>query len=217
MTPNFWLQRAYEEDGKVIAVLMNEYTEELEEREVDQLVIENGIIPNDSLYWSLREESSNGGIIEINELYDHQPQPALSNILKASSRCSVLGIASASTTFTGRFMTPFGSQRTLGMSQLIVALLVIAFTGFAVGVYRRMSLWRQGQAAAFSWMLLAQIPKRYLVDLHHIVARDKYIANTHVAAAGGVVGSVVMLVLIYFLGFKNSLTYGVLWGLLVWV
>ena len=101
------------------------------------------------------------------------------------------------------------------MSQLIVALLVIAFTGFAVGVYRRMSLWRQGQAAAFSWMLLAQIPKRYLVDLHHIVARDKYIANTHVAAAGGVVGSVVMLVLIYFLGFKNSLTYGVLWGLLV--
>lgn len=80
MTPNFWLQRAYEEDGKVIAVLMNEYTEELEEREVDQLVIENGIIPNDSLYWSLREESSNGGIIEINELYDHQPQPALSNI-----------------------------------------------------------------------------------------------------------------------------------------
>ena len=101
------------------------------------------------------------------------------------------------------------------MSQLIVALLVIAFAGFAVGVYRRMSLWRQGQAAAFSWMLLAQIPKRYLVDLHHIVARDKYIANTHVAAAGGVVGSVVMLVLIYFLGFKNSLTYGVLWGLLV--
>ena len=101
------------------------------------------------------------------------------------------------------------------MSQLIVALLVIAFAGFAVGVYRRMSLWRQGQGAAFSWMLLAQIPKRYLVDLHHIVARDKYIANTHVAAAGGVVGSVVMLVLIYFLGFKNSLTYGVLWGLLV--
>ena len=111
MTPNFWLQRAYEED-EVIAVLMNEYTEEVEEREVDQLVIENGIIPNDSLYWSLREESSNGGIIEINELYDHQPQPALSNIPKASSRCSVLGIASASTTFTGRFMTPFGSQRT---------------------------------------------------------------------------------------------------------
>ena len=101
------------------------------------------------------------------------------------------------------------------MSQLIVALLVIAFTGFAVGVYRRMSLWRQGQTAAFSWILLAQIPKRYLVDLHHIVAREKYIANTHVAAAGGVVGSVVMLVLIYFLGFKNSLTYGVLWGLLV--
>ena len=80
MTPNFWLQRAYQEDDKVIAVLMNEYTEELEEREVDQLIIENGIIPNDGLYWQLREESANGGITEMNELYDHQPQPILAGI-----------------------------------------------------------------------------------------------------------------------------------------
>ena len=77
-----------------------------------------------------------------------------------------------------------------------------------------MSLWRQGQAAAFSWMLLAQIPS-VTWSIYTTSSRDKYIANTHVAAAGGVVGSVVMLVLIYFLGFKNSLTYGVLWGLLV--
>lgn len=80
MTPNYWLTRAYAEGDKVIAVLMNEYTEEHEEREVDQLVIENGIVPRDQLYWALRERSSNQGITEMNELYDHVPQPALADI-----------------------------------------------------------------------------------------------------------------------------------------
>lgn len=101
------------------------------------------------------------------------------------------------------------------MSDLILALLVIAGVGFAVGVYRRMVLWRQGQALHMSPALLLKVPKRYLVDLHHIVARDKYIANTHVAAAGGVVGALIMLVAVYVFGFKNSLGYGLLWGLLV--
>ncbi len=101
------------------------------------------------------------------------------------------------------------------MSSLIVALLAIAVAGFAAGVYRRLALWRQGRAVDLPLSLLLQVPKRYLVDLHHIVARDRYIANTHVAAAGGVVGSFVLLVLVYVLGFKNAFTYGVLWGLLV--
>ena len=52
-TPNTMLDRVYEEDGKLIAVLRNEYTEELEERAVDQVVIENGSSPNDELYWKL--------------------------------------------------------------------------------------------------------------------------------------------------------------------
>ncbi|QGG80432.1 NAD(P)-binding protein [Litorivicinus lipolyticus] len=80
MTPNYWLTRAYAEGDKVIAVLMNEYTEEHEEREVDQLVIENGIVPNDGLYWTLRERSSNGGITDMDQLYDHIPQSALTSI-----------------------------------------------------------------------------------------------------------------------------------------
>ena len=82
-------------------------------------------------------------------------------------------------------MTPFGSQRTSRYESVDRCPAGDRVYRVRGGVYRRMSLWRQGQAAAFSWMLLAQIPKRYLVDLHHIVARDKYIANTHVAAAGG--------------------------------
>lgn len=59
--------------------------------------------------------------------------------------------------------------------------------GFCVGIYRRVSLWNQGQSVAMPLSLLLTIPKRYLVDLHHIVMRDPYIARTHVAAAGGVV------------------------------
>ena len=80
MTPNFWLTRAYQEGDKVIAVLTNEYTEEHEEREVDQLIIENGIIPNDRLYWELKEQSCNAGVTELNPLYDHERQPCLDQI-----------------------------------------------------------------------------------------------------------------------------------------
>lgn len=101
------------------------------------------------------------------------------------------------------------------MSDLILVMLIIATVGFAVGVQRRLALWRQGRSVAMPWTLLLQVPKRYLVDLHHIVARDRYIANTHVAAAGGVVGAFVLLVVVYVFGFKNSLSYGLLWGLLV--
>ncbi len=80
MTPNYWLEKTYREDDKLIAVLMNEYTEELEEREVDQVVIENGIVPNDTLYWALKDDAFNQGITDINELYDAQPQSCLSEV-----------------------------------------------------------------------------------------------------------------------------------------
>jgi 2,4-dienoyl-CoA reductase-like NADH-dependent reductase (Old Yellow Enzyme family)/thioredoxin reductase len=80
-TPNYWLDRVYEEDGKKIAVLRNEYTEEQEERAVDQVVIENGSTPNDSLYWALKPESVNRGQIDVHKLFAAEPQPSLSEEL----------------------------------------------------------------------------------------------------------------------------------------
>jgi hypothetical protein len=62
----------------LIAVLKNEYTEALEERAVDQVVIENGILPNDALYGQLKPLSLNKGQTDINALYDALPQPGLS-------------------------------------------------------------------------------------------------------------------------------------------
>ena len=76
-TPNYWLDRVYQEGNKRIAVLRNEYTDELEERAVDQIVIENGITPNTELYWALKERSLNHGQTDIDALYAATAQPAL--------------------------------------------------------------------------------------------------------------------------------------------
>lgn len=77
-TPNFWLERVYAEGNKKVAVLRNEYTEEREERVVDQVVIENGITPNDGLYADLKDRSLNRGQIDHETLYAAKPQPVLS-------------------------------------------------------------------------------------------------------------------------------------------
>ena len=76
-TPNYWLDRVYAEGNKKIAVLRNEYTDELEERAIDQVVIENGITPNVELYWLLKERSLNRGQTDLKSLYANEPQPAL--------------------------------------------------------------------------------------------------------------------------------------------
>jgi 2,4-dienoyl-CoA reductase-like NADH-dependent reductase (Old Yellow Enzyme family)/thioredoxin reductase len=82
-TPNYWLDRVYVEGDKKIAVLRNEYTEILEEREVDQVVIENGSIPNDALYCLLKEQSVNHGQVDLSKLFAGEAQPALSQTLEA--------------------------------------------------------------------------------------------------------------------------------------
>ncbi len=81
MTPNVWLDEVYREDGRLVAVLRNEYTEVQEERVVDQVVIENGILPNDQLYWALKDKSLNHGQTDMETLFAAQPQPSLSQPL----------------------------------------------------------------------------------------------------------------------------------------
>ena len=81
LTPNHWLDRVYREGDKLVAVLRNEYTDVQEERVVDQVVIENGIRPNEALYWQLKERSLNRGQTDIDALYAAQAQPVLSTAL----------------------------------------------------------------------------------------------------------------------------------------
>ena len=56
-----------------------------------------------------------------------------------------------------------------------------------LGLAQRARLWRNGRAAKIELGNLLAIPKRYFVDLHHVVAREPFIARTHVAVAGGAV------------------------------
>jgi 2,4-dienoyl-CoA reductase-like NADH-dependent reductase (Old Yellow Enzyme family) len=81
LTPNHWLDKVYRESDKLVAVLRNEYTDVQEERVVDQVVIENGIRPDESLYWQMKERSVNRGQTDIDTLYAAEPQPVLSQAL----------------------------------------------------------------------------------------------------------------------------------------
>ena len=59
-----------------------------------------------------------------------------------------------------------------------------------VQVARRAALWRTGAAAPVAWLNgLAQLPKRYLVDVHHVVARDAYASRMHAVVAGGLLAA----------------------------
>ncbi len=78
MTSDMLLVNVYREGDNLVAVLENEYTGQKEERVVDQIVIENGIRPNEELYYALKQESCNKGQIENDALFDATPQSFLS-------------------------------------------------------------------------------------------------------------------------------------------
>jgi len=88
------------------------------------------------------------------------------------------------------------------MLETLLPILIFAALGLAViGAWRRIRLWRQGRPSAVPLFKgLAALPRRYLVDLHHVVARDKVISNTHVATAGGFVAAAVLMILVHGLG-----------------
>ncbi|MBE0402853.1 dimethylglycine demethylation protein DgcA [Halomonas citrativorans] len=78
MTSDLALHKVYREGDSLVAVLENEYSGALEERVVDQVVVENGVRPDEALYYSLKEQSRNKGQTDIKALYAIKPQPCLS-------------------------------------------------------------------------------------------------------------------------------------------
>ncbi|MGR3966551.1 dimethylglycine demethylation protein DgcB [Pseudomonas sp. 910_23] len=93
------------------------------------------------------------------------------------------------------------------MLNTLLPILLFAALGLAVlGALRRVNMWRRGRASKVDLLggLLA-MPKRYMVDLHHVVARDKYIANTHVATALGFVLSALLAIAVHGFGLQNRI------------
>ncbi|AJQ93491.1 (Fe-S)-binding protein [Gynuella sunshinyii] len=93
------------------------------------------------------------------------------------------------------------------MSWLILLFLLIWF----VGAVRRIRLWRSGQPDPVSLLAgLIAMPRRYLVDLHHVVARDRRMSHTHVATAGGFVAAMVVIILVHLFGLHSKWLSGLL-------
>ncbi|MEQ6888729.1 dimethylglycine demethylation protein DgcA [Halomonas sp. CS7] len=78
MTSDLMLHKVYREGDSLVAVLENEYTGTQEERVVDQVVVENGVRPDEALYYALKPRSRNRGQVDLEALYAIQPQPCLS-------------------------------------------------------------------------------------------------------------------------------------------
>lgn len=69
----------------------------------------------------------------------------------------------------------------------------VAVAALAAGLYRRAGHWRKGQPAPVRWSGLLAAPRRYFVDLHEVVARERFVARAHVAVAGGAVACLALV------------------------
>jgi Fe-S oxidoreductase len=100
------------------------------------------------------------------------------------------------------------------MLDVVLPILIFAALALALaGAVRRIGLWRQGRAAPVRLFAgLAAMPRRYLVDLHDVVARDKVFANTHVATGGGFVAAALLFVAVHGFGLHSRV---LAWALLV--
>lgn len=97
------------------------------------------------------------------------------------------------------------------LETLLPILIFTALALAAIGAVRRVRLWRQGRPSRVNILKgLVALPRRYLVDLHHVVERDKMISHTHVATAGGFVAAAVLMILVHGLGLSNPLLGGLL-------
>ena len=79
ITPDTRLTQVYAEGNQLIAVLANEYSDEEEERVVDQVVIEHGTLPDEGLYFQLKPLSRNLGEVDVRKLRDREPQDIVAN------------------------------------------------------------------------------------------------------------------------------------------
>lgn len=93
------------------------------------------------------------------------------------------------------------------MLNTLLPILLFTALGLAVlGAARRFAMWRRGRPSKVNWLGgLMAMPRRYLVDLHHVVERDKYMSKTHVATAGGFVLAALLAIVVHGFGLQNRI------------
>jgi len=92
------------------------------------------------------------------------------------------------------------------MWMIALAWVLLAFA--AVQAFRLAAVWRQGAAAKVDWLHgLAAVPRRYLVDVHHIVAKKPQAARMHMVIAGGLLAATFLLLLGIFPGLHTHRAY----------
>ncbi|HLB79391.1 MAG TPA: DUF3483 domain-containing protein, partial [Dongiaceae bacterium] len=86
-------------------------------------------------------------------------------------------------------------------SALPAWLVVFGLAALAVGATLRARRWLGGRRARVDILGgLLQLPRRYLVDVHEVVARDRFAVRLHVPAAGGFVAATVLILLVHLAG-----------------
>ncbi len=79
ITLNHRLTEVRRNTSGLVATLYNEYTHSNIERTFEQIVVEHGTLPLDELYFELREQSSNGGEIDLEALISGNAQNLVNN------------------------------------------------------------------------------------------------------------------------------------------
>ena len=69
------LTAAHAEDRQTRVTVRNMHTAESSEHYVDHLVVEAGTLPNDELFYELKEQSANNGVVDLDLLAKGLAQP----------------------------------------------------------------------------------------------------------------------------------------------
>ncbi len=78
-TPTWTLQSVARAEGGLQVILGSDYGSATRERRVDQVVVNHGTRPLDEVYFELREQSTNGGEVNYDDLVAGKPQSVVRN------------------------------------------------------------------------------------------------------------------------------------------
>ena len=79
MMPNQRLIDIQRKNGRLSGSFYNEYDHSTSAIETDQIIVEHGTLPNDEIYFDLKPDSSNLGVVDIDSLVAGKPQNHISN------------------------------------------------------------------------------------------------------------------------------------------